>query len=136
VLSWIKDYRRGWLRPDLLAALTVWAVLVPESLAYATIAGVPPVVGLYAAVPALILYDILTAATGDVHAIILDAEAIPLVDVTAATMLAELARELHTRGVELHLAHDVGQVRDMLHRAGISLPHVHATIDDAIHTAT
>ena len=49
-------YRRGWVRPDLVAGLTVWAVLVPEALAYATIAGVPPVVGLYAAIPALILY--------------------------------------------------------------------------------
>lgn len=39
-----------------MAGLTVWAVLVPESLAYATIAGVPPVVGLYAAVPSLVLY--------------------------------------------------------------------------------
>jgi hypothetical protein len=46
----------GWLGPDVLAGLTVWAVLVPEALAYATIAGVPPVVGLYAAVPALVLY--------------------------------------------------------------------------------
>ena len=45
----------GWLRADLVAGVTVWAVLVPESLAYATIAGVPPVVGLYAAVPALVL---------------------------------------------------------------------------------
>ena len=43
----------------MLAGLTVWAVLVPESLAYATIAGVPPVVGLYAAVPALVLYCLL-----------------------------------------------------------------------------
>lgn len=42
-----------------MAGLTVWAVLVPESLAYATIAGVPPVVGLYAAVPALLLYAVL-----------------------------------------------------------------------------
>ncbi|MET9314105.1 SulP family inorganic anion transporter [Kribbella sp. NPDC003505] len=49
-------YRPRWVRPDLVAGLTVWAVLVPESLAYATIAGVPPVVGLYAAVPALVLY--------------------------------------------------------------------------------
>ncbi|HYH72773.1 MAG TPA: SulP family inorganic anion transporter [Nocardioides sp.] len=48
-----------WLRGDLVAGLTVWAVLVPESLAYATIAGVPPVVGLYAAVPALVLYALL-----------------------------------------------------------------------------
>ena len=45
-------YRRADLRRDVVAGLTVWAVLVPESLAYATIAGVPPVVGLYAAVPA------------------------------------------------------------------------------------
>jgi high affinity sulfate transporter 1 len=36
--------------------MTVWAVLVPEALAYASIAGVSPVVGLYAAPPALILY--------------------------------------------------------------------------------
>ncbi len=49
-------YRSAWTRADVIAGLTVWAVLVPESLAYATIAGVPPVVGLYAAVPALALY--------------------------------------------------------------------------------
>ena len=51
VLGSFEGYRRTWVRPDVLAGLTVWAVLVPESLAYATIAGVPPVVGLYAAVP-------------------------------------------------------------------------------------
>jgi high affinity sulfate transporter 1 len=45
-----------WLRGDLIAGLTVWAVLVPESLAYASIAGVSPVIGLYAAPGALILY--------------------------------------------------------------------------------
>lgn len=56
VFGSLRDYQRGWVRPDVIAGLTVWAVLVPEALAYATIAGVPPVVGLYAAVPALILY--------------------------------------------------------------------------------
>jgi sulfate permease, SulP family len=55
----VQGYRRSWLRADLLAGLTVWAVLVPESLAYATIAGVPPVVGLYAAVASLVLYALL-----------------------------------------------------------------------------
>jgi high affinity sulfate transporter 1 len=54
----LRQYRTAWLRPDLVAGLTVWAVLVPESLAYATIAGVPPVVGLYAAVPSLVLYAV------------------------------------------------------------------------------
>lgn len=53
------SYSRSWIRADLIAGLTVWAVLVPESLAYATIAGVTPVVGLYAAVPSLLLYALL-----------------------------------------------------------------------------
>ena len=52
----VRPYRREWLRPDLIAALTVWAVLVPEALAYATIAGVSPIVGLYAAPGALLIY--------------------------------------------------------------------------------
>jgi sulfate permease, SulP family len=56
VFTSLHGYRPGWLRPDLIAGLTVWAVLVPESLAYASIAGVSPVVGLYAAPGALIFY--------------------------------------------------------------------------------
>ncbi len=52
----LQGYRRSWIRADVVAGLTVWAVLVPEALAYATIAGVPPVIGLYAAIPSLILY--------------------------------------------------------------------------------
>jgi MFS superfamily sulfate permease-like transporter len=59
VFGSLAGYRSSWLRPDLVAGLTVWAVLVPESLAYATIAGVSPVVGLYAAAPALVLYALL-----------------------------------------------------------------------------
>jgi sulfate permease, SulP family len=58
--SWLfptlRGYRREWLRGDLIAGLTVWAVLIPEALAYASIAGVSPVVGLYAAPGALIFY--------------------------------------------------------------------------------
>ncbi len=52
----LRGYQGAWLKPDLIAGLTVWAVLIPESLAYATIAGVSPVIGLYAAPPALLLY--------------------------------------------------------------------------------
>ena len=54
--SLTHGYQRRWLRGDVVAGLTVWAVLVPEALAYASIAGVSPVVGLYAAPGALILY--------------------------------------------------------------------------------
>ena len=56
VFSSLGGYDRTWLRGDVIAGLTVLAVLVPEALAYATIAGVSPVVGLYAAPPALLLY--------------------------------------------------------------------------------
>ncbi|HTZ22942.1 MAG TPA: SulP family inorganic anion transporter [Streptosporangiaceae bacterium] len=56
VFTSLHAYRRGWARGDLVAGLTVWAVLVPEALAYASIAGVSPVVGLYAAPGALIFY--------------------------------------------------------------------------------
>jgi len=56
VFTSLGGYRPGWLRGDLIAGLTVWAFLVPEALAYASIAGVSPVVGLYAAPGALIFY--------------------------------------------------------------------------------
>jgi sulfate permease, SulP family len=56
VFGSLRGYRRTWLSGDVVAGLTVWAVLVPEALAYATIAGVSPVVGLYAAPAALIFY--------------------------------------------------------------------------------
>jgi high affinity sulfate transporter 1 len=56
VFTSLRGYRRTWLGSDVIAGLTVWAVLVPEALAYATIAGVSPVVGLYAAPAALLLY--------------------------------------------------------------------------------
>lgn len=75
-------------------------------------------------------------ATGDIRAVVLDGETIPAVDVTAAGMLADLASDLHARGVELYLAHDVGTVRDILRRAGVTLPHVYPTIDDAVRAAT
>src|SRR5512132_3205781 len=52
----LRGYDTGWLRGDVVAGLTVWAVLVPQALAYASIAEVSPVVGLYAAPGALLLY--------------------------------------------------------------------------------
>src|SRR5262247_375529 len=59
VLSWLPVYRRTWLLPDILAGLAVWAVMVPEGMAYAGIVGVPPIMGLYTIVPPLIAYALL-----------------------------------------------------------------------------
>jgi sulfate permease, SulP family len=59
ILGWLPGYRREWLLPDVLAGLAVWAVMVPEGMAYAGIVGVPPIMGLYTIVPPLIAYALL-----------------------------------------------------------------------------
>ena len=52
----LAHYRRAWLRPDLLAGVGVAAYLVPQVMAYAAVAGLPPVVGLWAIGVALLVY--------------------------------------------------------------------------------
>lgn len=58
ILHWLPTYQRGWFTPDAVAALSVWALLIPQGLAYATIAGVPVQYGLYTSFVALIAYAI------------------------------------------------------------------------------
>jgi len=58
IMEWLPAYQRSWLRRDLIAGATVWAVLVPLALAYAGIIGVYPVVGLYTVPLALLGYAI------------------------------------------------------------------------------
>jgi sulfate permease, SulP family len=55
LVGW-RGYRPAWLRGDLLAGITVAAYLVPQVMAYAQVAGVPPVAGIWAALPALVVY--------------------------------------------------------------------------------
>lgn len=59
IAGWLPNYDQKWLRGDVIAALTLWALLVPEAMAYAGIAGMPPETGLYAAPLALIAYAVL-----------------------------------------------------------------------------
>jgi SulP family sulfate permease len=59
VLGWLPAYRRDCFLPDVLAGLALWAVMVPEGMAYAGIVGVPPIMGLYTLVPPLIAYALL-----------------------------------------------------------------------------
>ena len=56
ILDWARSYDRAWLRGDLVAGLAVAALVVPKSLGYAGIAGVPIQHGLYAAAAGTILY--------------------------------------------------------------------------------
>jgi high affinity sulfate transporter 1 len=87
VLQWLPSYQRAWLLPDILAGLAVWAVMVPEGMAYAGIVGVPPIMGLYTIVPPLIAYALLgtsrllvvgpDTATGLISALTVGAVAVP-----------------------------------------------------------
>ena len=56
IVQWAPKYDRGWLRPDLIAGLTVAALVIPKSLGYAGIANVPIQNGLYAAAAGAIIY--------------------------------------------------------------------------------
>ncbi len=59
IRHWLPRYERRWLRPDAIAAAAVWAVLVPEGIAYASLAGLPPAAGLFAALAPLLAYAVL-----------------------------------------------------------------------------
>lgn len=62
ILRWAPEYRQEWLRADLVAGLAVAALVVPKSLGYADIAGVPIQHGLYAAAAGAIIYALFGTA--------------------------------------------------------------------------
>jgi len=59
VPEWIRDYRREWIKSDVIAGLTVAAVVIPKAMAYATIAGLPVQVGLYTAFLPMLIYAVI-----------------------------------------------------------------------------
>jgi len=68
--AWLRTYRPAWLAGDLTAGLIVTVMLIPQSLAYALLAGLPPEVGLYASILPIVAYALLgssmTLAVGPV----------------------------------------------------------------------
>ena len=73
ILSWGKTYRLPHLYQDISAAVIVTIMLIPQSLAYALLAGLPPEIGLYASMMPLVAYMIFgtsnTLAVGPVAVI-------------------------------------------------------------------
>jgi sulfate permease, SulP family len=59
VPNWLVSYRKAWFRPDIIAGLTAAAVVIPKSMAYTSIAGLPLEVGLYTAFLPMIIYAFL-----------------------------------------------------------------------------
>jgi high affinity sulfate transporter 1 len=92
ILSWLPNYDRTWLVIDLIAGLTLWGLVVPEAMAYAGIAGLPPQAGLYTLVAALLIYALLGSsrhlvvqATSATAALLASAVATSLVATAAST---------------------------------------------------
>ena len=82
----LRTYRREWLRSDLVAGLSVAAVALPIGIAYAQLAGFPPVVGIYSAILPSVAY----ALFGSSRQLIVnpDAAACAIVAATVAPLAA------------------------------------------------
>ena len=78
--DWLVSYRKDWLRLDVIAGITAAAVVIPKSMAYATIAGLPVEVGLYTAFLPMVIYAflgtsrVLSVSTSSTIAILTAAE--------------------------------------------------------------
>ena len=59
ILSWLPNYKKAFIAGDLTAGFTVGVMLIPQSMAYAMIAGLPPVYGLYAALMPQLIYALM-----------------------------------------------------------------------------
>ena len=59
ILQWLPAYKRSWLKNDLFAGITVGVILIPQGIAYATIAGLPPIYGLYTALIPQLVYAVM-----------------------------------------------------------------------------
>lgn len=86
-LAWIKNYNRGQFSQDATAALIVTMLLIPQSLAYAMLAGVPPEVGLYSSILPLVLYALFGTSTS------LSVGPVAVASLMTATSLATIAEQ-------------------------------------------
>ena len=93
ILTWARKYNRETFSADLVAAVIVTIMLIPQSLAYALLAGLPPEVGLYASIAPLIVYTLfgtsMTLAVGPVA--------------VASLMTASAVGEIAARGTPEYL---------------------------------
>lgn len=85
ILAWVPGYQASWLRLDLIAGLTVCAILVPEGMAYAQLAGMPPETAFYAAPAALLAYAVLGSSRQLVVAV---SSAIAIMSAATISLLA------------------------------------------------
>ncbi|MEM9887827.1 MAG: solute carrier family 26 protein [Bacteroidota bacterium] len=107
IFDWLPKYQRSWLKGDLSAGLTTGVMLIPQAMAYAMIAGLPPIYGLYTAIFPLFIYAIFGTsrqlAVGPVAMI-------ALLIAAGVGSLAEAGSEAHI-GTSILLAAIVGVIQ-------------------------
>ena len=59
ILDWLPNYRKEWLKGDIYSGITIGFLLIPQGIAYALIAGLPPIYGLYTAMIPQVVYAFL-----------------------------------------------------------------------------
>src|SRR6476661_2114372 len=85
MLGWLKGYRRAWLAGDLGAGVVVAMMMIPQGMAYALVAGLPPVAGIYASIVPPLLYALFgTSSTQSVGPM-------AIISLMTASMLEPLA---------------------------------------------
>jgi MFS superfamily sulfate permease-like transporter len=86
-LSWLRGYHRTWLSGDVIAGATAAAVVIPQAMGYATVAGLPVEIGLYTCIFPMIVYALL-------------GESRRLSFITTSTIVALTGLALTTAGVD------------------------------------
>ncbi|WP_201799097.1 SulP family inorganic anion transporter [Rhodoferax aquaticus] len=118
--QWLRHYQKAWLAGDLTAGLIVTVMLIPQSLAYALLAGLPPEVGLYASILPIVAYALLgssmTLAVGPVAvASLMTASAIAPLAVAGTAEYAALAVQLSLISGAMLLAFGVMRLGFLAH---------------------
>ncbi len=86
IVAWLPKYQKAWLRTDFIAGLTIVALLIPEGMAYAQLAGVPPEAAFYAAPIGLLLYAVFGSSRQLVVAV---SSAVATMSFATVSLLAE-----------------------------------------------
>ncbi|HSK90105.1 MAG TPA: SulP family inorganic anion transporter [Euzebyales bacterium] len=58
-VGWLRTYQRGWLRSDVMAGTTAAAVVIPQAMGYASVAGLPVEIGVYTCIAPMLMYALL-----------------------------------------------------------------------------
>lgn len=98
ITDWITDYQTGDLKNDLRAGLTVGILLIPQSMAYAMLAGLPPIYGLYASIIPLAVYAVFGTSRQ------LGIGPVAIISILVATGVGNIADPGSSRFIQLVLA--------------------------------